>query len=359
MFEKCSLFWSTFYQSAVGQIIIDFSGQSIAVNKTFCEYTGYSDEELLNKTIFFLCTEEDLEYEKSFFLKLQQGEIETFHLEKKYLHKNGTYKWGILSVSLIESKVDSKKYFFAQVQDITDEKLAREYLQKAEKVSVAAQLAAAVAHEIRNPLTSIKGFAQLQKKSNTYNENYNTIMLNEVQKIETIISEYLSMCNPLGDSPFKDENIIELIEQVITLLQPQANLSNQNIFFVKNKEQYLVECNAIAIKQTLINIIKNALEAIHDGDTVLIKINEFENKQIAIKIIDSGCGISRDRLSHIGEPFYSTKERGTGLGLMSSFNIIEKHHGSIHIESEVNNGTTVTINLPIKQPTMLTLAVNN
>lgn len=358
MFDNCSLFWNTFYQSAVGQVLIDLNGHNVAVNRAYCTFTGYSEEELLNKSGIFLIDEKDLQNDLMIFSKLLKEEMDAYRTEKKYIHKNGNYVWGFFNVSLIKNKAEDQKYFFVQVQDITEEKITRDYLMRTEKVAVAAQLAVAVAHEIRNPLTSIKGFTQLQMKSNQYNDFYTTIMLKELQKIETIITEYLELGNPQTETSFQEENIVELIEQVITLLQTQANMANQHIIFVKPNDLPKVECNAAAIKQTLVNIIKNALEAIDEGETVLIKIKEPKKNNLIINIIDSGCGISKERLYHIGEPYYSTKERGTGLGLMTCFNTIEKHNGTIHIESEINYGTTVKISLPLQQERKNTPAVS-
>lgn len=352
MVENGSLFWSTFYQSSVGQVLARLNGQYIAVNPAFCDFLGYTGKELLSIHPRQLSTTEDYEKDKHFLNQLTLGIIDKYQLEKRYIHKSGAIKWGLLSVSLIKNKSNNEEFVFGQVQEITEEKVSRDYLQKSEKISVAAQLAAAVAHEIRNPLTSIRGFTQLQKKDQTYNDHYTTIMLKELDKIENIITEYLAMGNPLSQTTFKEENIIEIMEQVITLLQAQANMANQEIVFTRPKHLPKIECNSITIKQTFLNIIKNALESMDEGKIVQVIINSAEENRIQIKIIDSGCGISRERLSNIGEPFYSTKERGTGIGLMTSFNIIEKHQGTIHIESMVNKGTTVTINLPIKQATV-------
>ncbi|WP_102345185.1 ATP-binding protein [Bacillus sp. Marseille-P3661] len=349
MFDNSSLFWSAFYQSSIGQVIAHLDGRFIAVNKAFSNFTGYTEDELLHASLKEFSLKEDYENDKFYFKQLQHGKINNFQLEKKFIHKNNIIIWGLLSVSLIEDTSSNNKYIFGQVQDITDEKLARVYLQKVDKVSVAAQLAAAVAHEIRNPLTSIKGFTQLQQKDQAYNETYTNITLRELQKIEDILTEYLALGNPLAETIFKKENIVEIMDQVITLLQTQANMANQDIIFKCPDHIPEIECNAVALKQTFLNIIKNALESMDKGKAVHVSVKYSNYDQLLIEISDCGCGITQERMAHIGEPFYSTKERGTGLGLMTSFHIIERHNGTIHIESVIGKGTTVTIKLPTVQ----------
>jgi signal transduction histidine kinase len=108
-----------------------------------------------------------------------------------------------------------------------------------------------------------------------------------------------------------------------------------------------IQCDGNQLKQVFINILKNAIEAMPHGGNIFIETMQAENHSLLINITDEGCGIPQDRISRLGEPFYSLKEKGTGLGLMMCYKIIEEHNGKLHITSELNKGTTVNIRLPI------------
>jgi two-component system sporulation sensor kinase A len=220
-------------------------------------------------------------------------------------------------------------------------------LRKSEKLAVVGQLAASVAHEIRNPLTSIKGFLQL---INTSEENiakrFTGIMLEELKRVEEIISEFLTMAKPHSE---KEQSLVvdDVVSQVIQLLQSQALLINKEIHYEAEEHIPKVIGDSNSLKQVFINIIQNALEAIQEKG--IVKVNVFKQEDhVCVVIHDNGVGIPEERLLRLGEPFYSTKEKGTGLGLMTSYRIIEQHKGKIKIESMEGVGTTVRILLPIR-----------
>ncbi|HEX7066097.1 MAG TPA: PAS domain S-box protein [Bacillales bacterium] len=235
------------------------------------------------------------------------------------------------------------------IRDITKEKETEEVLQRTEKLSVVGQLAAGIAHEIRNPLTSIKGFTQLIqpyfKEENR--KKYVDIMLTELNRIESIINDLLVLAKPQV-SKIQHTDIKDLIEQTILLLHSEAVLQNVEIFSRFEPELETVECEMDKIKQVLINVLKNAIEASEEQGKIFIKTRMTKEK-LQIQIADEGKGIPEKRLEKLGEPFYSTKEKGTGLGLMICKKIIEAHNGEIEISSKLNEGTTVEIVLPIKQ----------
>ncbi|MEQ2468575.1 HAMP domain-containing sensor histidine kinase [Niallia sp. CLA-SR-H024] len=122
-------------------------------------------------------------------------------------------------------------------------------------------------------------------------------------------------------------------------------MKNIEIIIEKNKDKVIVNCDKNKIKQVFINLIKNAIDAMNNGGKICIRINECK-KYVQIEIVDQGKGISKEVLNKIGEPFYTTKAKGTGIGLMISFQIIESHQGTISVASKVDVGTTFTITLP-------------
>jgi two-component system sporulation sensor kinase A len=138
-----------------------------------------------------------------------------------------------------------------------------------------------------------------------------------------------------------------LVRNVITLFESQTNLRNITIHSEIGPSSYQIMCNPNEIKQVFINILQNAIEAIGSNGDIYIYLRNVEERGVEIIFIDNGCGIEKERLLKIGEPFFSTKEKGTGLGLLTSNRIIEKHNGTIKIESETNKGTEVRIFFPI------------
>ncbi len=232
------------------------------------------------------------------------------------------------------------------IRDITELKRSREFMQQTEKLTVVGELAAGIAHEIRNPLTSLKGFTQLLGDRMDANHEYMDIMLTEIDRINTIVSELLLLAKP-SKIEFKQINLAEILESIITLMSAQANLFGVNIELISSKSlnEYYIFGIEDKIKQVFINLLKNAIESMEDGGELVIQVEEQE-EQIEIKFIDGGCGIPHELISKLGQPFFTTKESGTGLGLMVCYSIIESHYGTMLINSINGEGTTVSVSLP-------------
>jgi len=221
-----------------------------------------------------------------------------------------------------------------------------ELLKKSERLAVLGELAAGIAHEIRNPLTSLRGFTQLlQARLDGGNKEFCDIMLSELDRINEIVGELLLMAKP-RDEKYQTIRLNPLIDQTVTLFQSQANLYNVQMIVRIDDSNAVVYGEANQLKQVLINIIKNAIEAMPNGGRLTIALRRKEKNTIAIAISDTGIGIPQHSLKKLGKPFYTTKESGTGLGLMICYNIIQQHGGDIFVTSKVNQGTTIEIVLP-------------
>ncbi len=228
-------------------------------------------------------------------------------------------------------------------QDVTLIRETEEVLRKTEKLSVVGELAASVAHEVRNPLTSLIGFVQLLKSNELEYQHYYSIMLSELDRINLIVSELLVLAKP-QDMKFSEHNIVILMNDVVTLLKPEANLNGTSISIKGNESIPIIRCEANQLKQVFINIIKNSIEA--SATSVSIEFS-IASDQVTVNVKDNGQGIEKARIKHLGEPFYSSKEKGTGLGLTVSSRIIETHRGNITFESTLGKGTEVHLRLPI------------
>lgn len=233
------------------------------------------------------------------------------------------------------------------VIDISQLKKTEELLQKSEKLAVVGELAAGLAHEIRNPLTTLKGFTQLlASQDDRSKDNFIDLMLSELDRIELITNEFMAVAKPQVVN-FREQDLINLLNQVIAFSKPQALLYGIEINVNYKVNQAFLYCEGNQIKQVFINLIKNAMEAMPNGGELFLQVRKVEAEQIEISVKDTGVGISKEILPRLGEPFYTLKEKGTGLGLMVSFRIIESHHGTILFESEENKGTQVKITLPL------------
>lgn len=233
--------------------------------------------------------------------------------------------------------------------DVTHLLREEERLMQSEKLSIAGQLAAGIAHEIRNPLTSINGFMKLIRSTKRNEERYFSIVESELKRIELIVNELLILSKPHQSYDKKPTELLSLLEQVITLMNAQAAMRNIEIIPSFSLNEVWIHGEGNQLKQVFINLIKNAIEAMTASGQIHVKAEIHEDK-VHIIIVDTGSGISPEQLKLIGNPFYTTKDTGTGLGLMICYNIIHNHDGDINVDSIPNQGTTFSVILPLLYP---------
>ncbi|MBM7692790.1 PAS domain S-box-containing protein [Peribacillus deserti] len=314
------------------------------INPQFENIIGLSQGELIGKSINQVIsgTEQDekrLRHSFAYVLKKKEG-MNTGDIP--FVTTSG--KTVLLYCTLVPMLIDGEiTGIIGYAKDVTLIRETAERLRKTEKLSVVGELAASVAHEVRNPLTSLKGFVQLLKDSEPTYQTYYSIMLNELDRINQIVSELLVLAKP-QEKEFKKQNLVQLLSDVKALLEPQANYDGAQIVIDFKNEIPLISCDANQLKQVFINIIKNSIEA--SSQKVLISV-QAEMDEVSIIMKDDGCGIEKDRIKNLGEPFYSSKEKGTGLGLTVTYRIIHAHRGKVEFNSEVSKGTEVKITLPV------------
>jgi two-component system, sporulation sensor kinase A len=215
-------------------------------------------------------------------------------------------------------------------------------LQKSEKMNLVGELAAGIAHEIRNPLTSLKGFLQLL--SSDFEDRsfpYDKIIFSEIDRINSIINELLFLAKPTVEE-MKTIDIRYVVDQVVLFMRAQANMYNSEILVDLPKSPIMIECSENKLKQVFINILQNAIEAMPSGGKISIEIADLHNS-IVLSFKDEGCGIPEELIDNIGKPFFTTKKNGTGLGLLVTNNIIQHHRGSLSIRSKEGEGTEILI----------------
>ncbi len=325
--------------------ITDNKFKFIYVNDNFCKISKYERHELMGKSPKILSTEPDDLYNKIFDTI---GNSQVWRGELKKLAKDGSEYWVEITIVPLLDK-DGKPYqFISFQQDITVRKKTEEMLQRTEKLSVIGELAAGLAHEIRNPLTAIKGFAQLIDINTVYKQ----VIMEEIDRINFIVSEFMVLAKPHAIK-FVSKPVIPMINQIVSILESEANLRNVQFEVDLNQSSPLVLCEQNQLKQVFLNLMKNAMEAMPHGGKVHIDLDVIDG-MVEISIRDEGVGIALDKIKKLGEPFFTTKEGGNGLGLMVSYNIIQIHGGHVRVESEPNIGTCFTISIPMcKEPMML------
>jgi two-component system sporulation sensor kinase B len=247
--------------------------------------------------------------------------------------------WGIFTGILLLS--------IYATEFIKENALMRKELVHTEKITVASELAASVAHEVRNPLTVVRGFIQLLFSEETLDQtkkDYKNLVLSELDRAQEIITNYLD----LAKQQYYQKEVFDfslLLKETVALMTSYANYKSVTIK-TNIKEHLMVYGDKTRLKQVIINLLKNGIEAV-DSQKGTIDIQAYlEENKIFIIISDNGVGMSPEQMTRLGEPYFTLKQKGTGLGLTVSFSIIANHHGMIHFQSNENGGTKVTVTIP-------------
>ncbi|MFB5191286.1 PAS domain S-box protein [Alicyclobacillus fastidiosus] len=266
----------------------------------------------------------------------------------RVVHVDGTIRHVHVYGAVTQHSAAKSHKLIGTAQDITQRIHTEEALRKSDKLAIVGQLAAGIAHEIRNPLTVLKGLLHLLE-SDTLDRHqyaqYRPLIWESLNQIEFTTGEMLVLAKP-QPKVCSTQNVIRIVQEVAALLHAEALLHNVQLLYMPTTDDLPIQCNEIQIKQVCTNIIKNALEAMPTGGTLKISVQRQDNR-VSIAFVDNGHGIPRKRMMKLGEPFYTTKEKGSGLGLTISNKILSDHGGSMRIDSEVKKGTKVTIELPL------------
>jgi two-component system, sporulation sensor kinase B len=236
---------------------------------------------------------------------------------------------------------------FFIIENLDQQMKIQNQLQRADKLNVISQLAASVAHEVRNPMTSVRGFLQLMRTDENLDSKqrkYIDISLKELEHAQFIINDYLSLAKPNDKNPAVI-NLAEEIKCTIELMTSYTNINNVTIESSIENSLYIKGLKD-EIKQVLVNIMKNGIEAVDQGGIIIVNAYTTED-EIVIEISDNGKGMSKTQLKYIGTPFYSTKDKGTGVGLTVSYQIINSMKGKIQVESMEGTGTKFIIKFPL------------
>lgn len=233
---------------------------------------------------------------------------------------------------------DGTQLYLIQMLDLTKKKLAEEEMARLDRINLVGELAASIAHEVRNPLTTVRGFLQILKGRETSPENseYYDLMISELDRANGIINEFLSLAKTktrLGTSV----KLNNLVESLYPLVLADATNQEKKVILKTNEVRELT-MNEREIRQLILNLTRNGLEAMPSKGLLTIK-TYMEDENVVLAVEDQGTGIRKDILERLGTPFLTSKERGTGLGLATCYNIAERHKAKIDVKS-CASGTT-------------------
>jgi len=251
-----------------------------------------------------------------------------------------------ISATLLNDENGTFLGYVVLFKDLSEVRSLRKEIARSQRLASVGRLAAGVSHEIRNPLSSIKGFATYFKERYydvPENQQISNLMIQEVDRLNRVVGELHEFARPITVSK-KSIQIKALLKDSLKLIERQASEADISIKtdFSSEIDEILIDPDRI--NQVLLNLYINAIESMDDGGSLTVTLTKDSKKDgIEIKVSDTGAGITKDDLSHIFDPYFTTKASGTGLGLAIAHNIIEAHSGEITIESRLGQGTDVTI----------------
>ncbi len=252
-----------------------------------------------------------------------------------------------VSVSALRDEKERLLGHILLLKDLSEIRTLRRQIARNQRMATVGSLAAGVAHEIRNPLSSIKGFATYFREryqSVPEDQKIADIMIQEVDRLNRVVGQLLDFSRPLSLSR-KPVHIRNLISDSLALVRQKAEEKNIAISMDVVPENITARIDPDQIRQVLLNLYLNALEAMDSGSRLSVSAKKDSN-MLQIRIQDTGCGILPEHLSRIFDPYFTTRSSGAGLGLAIVHNIVEAHEGRIEVESRPGEGTAITLHLP-------------
>ncbi len=310
----------------------------VDVNESWLNFTGYSYDEVKNITNDMLrLTFESAEYSTDIARTEASRHIQNAKIS--YFTKIGGKREGLLSTKTIE--IQEESCILSVITDITEMQNLEREIARLDRLNLIGEMAAGIAHEIRNPMTTVRGFLQLLKKNPS--TIYIDLMVEELDRANTIITEYLALAkNKKTDQKLQNLNLI--IHTLFPLIQAEATLTNKYIT-LELDECPPLQLDEKEIRQLILNLVLNGLEAMSAGGKMTIKTSS-DSKEVTLEICDEGCGIKDDLLEKLGTPFVTTKEHGTGLGLAVCYSVAARHHAAINVKTG-KTGTVFYVRFPL------------
>ena len=328
-----------------GLIAVDQNGRVVSLNRAAEEILGIDSRDVVGRSWQGVLPPEIIDLSS----KLTPGMQEAIAGEAACRLADGRPVSLDVSVSLLQFPEATGSGHIILFRDMTEVQALKKEVETSRRLASLGRLAAGIAHEIRNPLSSIKGFATYFREryeDNREDRNTADIMIREVDRVNRVISELLDFARPLALEK-KRTPVQPLIQHSLKMIERQASSSGVDIRAECPSSLGDVEVDFDGITQILLNLYLNALDAMELGGTLTVSCAEEAGKPwVRISVRDTGPGIKKEHLEHIFDPYFTTKQTGTGLGLAIVRKIIEAHGGELKVESEPGRGAVATVLLP-------------
>ncbi|MBA18427.1 MAG: PAS domain-containing sensor histidine kinase [Verrucomicrobiales bacterium] len=347
-----------------GVLVANSEGKIIYLNNAVTHLFGYDEVELMGKAIEHLLPDLDWDFLKAMDMEGSQGlvrrEFDLSYPKPRFIR---------LYAAPLDGQIEGSTGMALILHDATEVREQTYDVIESERIQALTLLAASVAHELGNPLNALSIHLQLIEReirklrpssclvnldndhqkieiSDIYSklEKYVSVAKGEVGRLDYIVTQFLQAIRPARPN-LKKNSLNDIIEETIELLRPELKNRGQSLKLNLNEALPLAFFDAGQIKQSLINLIKNSMQAMSTGGELIIKTGEAE-EGVWISLTDTGCGIPQEQIKQIFEPYYTTKEKGSGLGLMIVQRIVRDHDGRLELTSHGSKGATFRIWLP-------------
>jgi PAS domain S-box-containing protein len=356
--ESTAQFRAIYERAPVGIEQVALDGRLLMVNSTQCGILGYTEAEMLSLTFEDITHPADRPREAALLELLFSGQQESYNMEKRYVHKNGTPVWVNITSTMVRSRDGAPEYRITVVEDITTRKHAEQAIINTEKLAVAGRMAAAMAHEINNPLGAALNslyLISLDQSLSEANCQYLDFAQRELERVAHITKQTLGFYRETG-SPTKVD-LREVADDVINLYRPKLNNKDVQVDlrFQIGVPIYGIEGE---LRQVLSNLFSNSIDAVDTQGCIRLRIAgpltlDGKRPVARLTVSDDGVGIPRQHIEKIFEPFFSTKENtGTGLGLWVTQQLVRKHGGKIRVRSKPGVGSVFQVYLPMERRTL-------
>jgi PAS domain S-box-containing protein len=320
-------------------------GNYIKINDAFCRVTGYKRDELIGKSaleqVIWHNPADRHEVKQKLMANQPVEDMEVYFCTSSGEQRSGLYSGRRLDIN-------NEPCMLSVLMDVTDLRKMEAEMNRLDRLNVVGEMAASIGHEIRNPMTTVRGYLQFLRENKKYNQEteYFDLMIEELDRANSIITEFLSLAKD-KIVELKLTNPNDIIRKLLPLIQVKAMSRDQYIKLELNDMPDLL-LDSKEIRQLILNLVNNGMESMPSAGYVTIR-TFMENDLVVIAVEDEGHGIDLALMDKVGTPFLTTKDQGTGLGLAVCYRIAARHNAKIDIDTS-SKGTTFYVKFPCTLP---------